>query len=57
MTKKKVDFAMVAPEQPGVYEIRFRYAQAYLPTDAVKYWWNVDESPTADATIATIIVE
>jgi hypothetical protein len=57
ITKKKVDFLMFAPEEPGTYEIRFRYAQAYTCSDAVKYWWNIDSAPTEDATIATIIVE
>lgn len=57
ITKKSVDFALVAPQEPGVYEIRFRYAQAYLPHEAVAHWWNVDQAPTAEATIGRIIVE
>jgi hypothetical protein len=57
ITKKTVNFAMVAPKKPGVYEIRFRYAQAYLPQDALQYWWNIDSAPTEDATIGRIIVE
>lgn len=57
ITNKTVDFALVAPQTPGAYEIRFRYAQAYLPHEAVTYWWSVDQTPTPDATIARIIVE
>lgn len=57
ITKRSVDFALVAPKVPGVYEIRFRYAQAYLPHEAVTHWWNVDAAPTKEATIARVIVE
>jgi hypothetical protein len=57
ITEKDVDFALIAPQEAGIYEIRFRYAQAYLPHEAVSSWWNVDEAPAAAATIGTIIVE
>lgn len=57
ITEKDVDFVIVAPEKPGTYEVRFRYAQAYLPHEAVADWWSVDHSPTEKATIGKIIVE
>ena len=57
ITEKDVDFVLVAPEKPGTYEIRFRYAQAYLPHEAVEGWWTVDQAPTDKATIGKIIVE
>lgn len=57
ITKKTVHFAMVAPEEPGTYEIRFRNGMAYLPSDALEYWTESEGNPPAEATIATIIVE
>ncbi len=57
ITKKDVDFALVAPQEPGTYALQFRYAQAYLPHEAVAGWWNVDQAPTDDATIGYITVE
>lgn len=57
ITKGSVDFAMKAPVEPGVYDVRFRYAQAYLPDDAVEGWWDIDKAPPAEATIGTITVE
>ena len=57
ITEKDVSFAIVAPEKPGAYEVRFRYAQAYLPHEAVSNWWSVDHVPTAQSTIGKIVVE
>jgi len=57
ITTKEVKFALTAPHKPGTYAIRYRYAQAYLPEDAIDCWWNVDETPTDAATIGYIVVE
>lgn len=51
------NFTLTAPQKPGVYQVRFRYAQAYSCQEAVKYWWNVDHAPTAQATVAIIMVQ
>ena len=50
-------FAFHAPEKAGEYDMRFRYAQAYTPCDAVKHWWGVDGAPPESATVGKVIVE
>lgn len=50
-------FILKAPQKPGMYQVRFRYAQAYSCQEAIKYWWNVDHAPTAQATVAIITVQ
>jgi len=50
-------FTFHAPEKPGEYDMRFRYAQAYNPHDAVKDWWGVDGTPPETASIGKVIVK
>ena len=50
-------FNITAPQKPGVYKIRFRYAPAYQLPNAVKSWWNVDHAPTPQATVGIIAVK
>jgi hypothetical protein len=49
-------FTLIAPEKEGTYDIRFRYAQAYSPEEAIQYWWKVDGAPKEEATIGRLIV-
>ncbi len=49
-------FQLTAPSAPGLYVVRFRYAQAYTAANAVKYWWDVDNKPTWDASIGLVSV-
>ncbi|MCH9626206.1 MAG: hypothetical protein S4CHLAM123_13990 [Chlamydiales bacterium] len=49
-------FQLVAPTNPGIYEVRFRYAQTYTIPSAVANWWNVDLSPPWQATIGLVVV-
>lgn len=49
-------FNLIAPEQPGIYEVRFRYAEAHSLEDAIAYWWKVDSTPPWQATIGLVIV-
>ena len=53
----KANFMLKAPYQPGIYYIRFRYAQAFGCQDAIKYWWGVDKLPSAASNIGAIIVK
>jgi hypothetical protein len=71
--KLNVSCDLVVPDEPGVYSVRARYAQAYqgrLMTvegraisqpeyQDVLGWWKVDrpEGPGPESTIGTIIVE
>lgn len=50
------EFMLTAPEDPGVYYIRFRYAQAYDCEEGALGWWQIDGEPTADANIGAIVV-
>lgn len=48
-------FTLTAPDEPGIYYIRFRYAQAY-ECDTALGWWRVDGEPTSEANIGAIVV-
>nr|MDJ0596922.1 hypothetical protein [Pleurocapsa sp. MO_226.B13] len=50
-------FTLTAPNEPGIYDIRFRYAQAYGCEQGALDWWRVDGEPTAEANIGAIVVE
>ncbi|MEH2180723.1 hypothetical protein [Nostoc sp.] len=49
-------FTLTAPNVPGIYYIRFRYAQAYGCQQGALGWWRIDKVPTAEANIGIIIV-
>ncbi len=51
------DFVIDVPDEPGVYPVRVRYAQAWSCKKA-KGWWRVDRpnGPGPEATIGVIIV-
>ena len=50
-------FTLTAPNEPGTYYIRFRYAQAFGCEEGALGWWRVDGEPTAKANIGAIVVE
>ena len=50
------NFKIIAPKEPGFYEIRFRYAQDYDCENAIKSWWDRDGVPGQDATVGYITV-
>lgn len=45
-----------APQIPGPYDLRFRYAQARNEKEALD-WWTVDGAPTGRATIARLYIQ
>ncbi|MEH2244210.1 hypothetical protein [Nostoc sp.] len=49
-------FTLTAPNVPGIYYIRFRYAQAYGCDQGALGWWRIDRVPTPEANIGIIIV-
>ncbi|BBD67563.1 hypothetical protein NIES4072_51390 [Nostoc commune NIES-4072] len=49
-------FTLTAPNQPGTYYIRFRYAQANKCNDALG-WWRVGDEPPVEANIGLIKVK
>lgn len=49
-------FELTAPREPGIYYIRFRYAQAYGCEQGALGWWRVGNEPTAEANIGAIVV-
>ncbi len=51
----KASFIIKAPEEKGMYEVRFDYQEALLCSDATKAWQ--EDSPSAKATVGIIIVE
>ncbi|MCA9534760.1 MAG: DUF642 domain-containing protein [Myxococcales bacterium] len=53
-----VNFQLVIPNQPGTYEVRVRYAQAYGCQQGALGWWRVDrpQGPDARSTIAVVTV-
>ncbi len=57
VTSGTAHFKLTAPQDPGIYEIRFRYAMDFTPEEAIEKWWNVGGPPTEEATIAILIVQ
>jgi hypothetical protein len=49
-------FTLTAPSEPGIYYIRFRYAQAYGCEQGALGWWRIGNEPTAEANIGAIII-
>ncbi|MEH1841697.1 MAG: caspase family protein [Nostoc sp.] len=49
-------FTLTAPNKPGTYYIRFRYAQAFGCNDALG-WWKVGDEPPVAANIGLITVK
>lgn len=56
-SKGRSNFTLVAPTAPGVYEVRFLYAEALTCQSARDLWDSGDEDPSSKATIGIIIVE
>ena len=54
-----VRFQLVIPNQPGTYEVRVRYAQAYSCQQGALGWWRVDRpaGPDARSNIGVVIVQ
>lgn len=53
---REFPFTLVAPEKPGIYEVRFKEAGAYTVKDAIDCWWNVGHAPTEQSTIGLVVV-
>jgi hypothetical protein len=51
------EFTLTAPNEPGIYYIRFRSAGAYGCERGALGWWRVDGEPTAEANIGAIVVK
>lgn len=59
ITEQDVDFHIIAPSEPGTYQVHFRAFHAFPPDEAsVAESWddNDDLAPADDATICTITV-
>ena len=54
-----VRFQLVIPNQPGTYEVRVRYAQAYSCQQGALGWWRVDrpQGPDARSNIGIVVVQ
>lgn len=53
--KGKTSFIIKAPEEKGLYEVRFDYQKTLLCNDATNAW--LEDSPSAKATVGIIIVD
>jgi hypothetical protein len=49
-------FTLIAPNEPGIYYIRFKSAGAYGCDQGAIKWWRVDGEPTSEANIGAIVV-
>jgi hypothetical protein len=54
-SKGKASFSLTAPEEKGVYEIRFDYQTCLTCNDALKHW--SEDPPSPKATVGIVIVE
>lgn len=54
---RRVQFSLHVPDEPGTYQVRVRYAQAYTCQDALG-WWRVDcpDGPTLASNIGLVTV-
>lgn len=50
-------FALIAPKQPGIYEIRFRLVEAYFESNALNYWTDDNgNEPDGTTTVGVVLV-
>lgn len=56
-SKGRGEFTLIAPESPGVYEVRFLFTEALTCGNARDVWDSGVETPSAAATIGVIIVK
>jgi hypothetical protein len=51
-------FTLIAPEKPGVYQIRFRSVENYTESEALKHWHDSKgHGPSSEQTIGVIVVK
>jgi hypothetical protein len=52
------EFTFIAPEEPGIYEVRCRLHQSFFTPEAEKMWWDSEgNEPDASHTIGFLIVK
>ena len=56
VSKGKEFFKLTAPKEPGVYYVRFRYAQEFGCNEKAKDWWTMDGVPNEMTNVGIIIV-
>lgn len=57
-TESKEEFAIIAPREPGFYEIRFRPVEGYRESKAKEHWLDSSlHEPDARSTIGVILVK
>ncbi len=56
-SKGKGNFTLVAPEKPGIYEVRFLFTDAATCDEARHSWKSGLDVPSSAATVGIIIVE
>jgi len=55
--KKHEEFKLRAPEEPGLYQIRFRFVESYTEGQAFREWYDHDgKQPDATTTIGLVYV-
>jgi hypothetical protein len=56
--KSKEEFALIAPQKAGIYQIRFRAVEAYLESSALDAWKDQNgNEPDGTTTIGIIVVK
>lgn len=51
-------FTLIAPEKPGVYQIRFRSVENYTETEALKHWKDEHgNEPSVKKTVGIVVVK
>lgn len=52
------DFSLIAPQEPGLYEIRFRVVEKFTEGEAIKQWVDLNgNEPDARTTIGFVVVK
>lgn len=56
-SKGKANFTLVAPQKPGIYQVRFLFVDDWTCASAKNEWNSGKNVPSSNATIGVIIVE
>ncbi len=56
--ESKDNFVLIAPKEPGLYQVRFKSVENYTESEALKKWYNEDgKEPSGNKTIGFIYVK
>lgn len=55
-TNGKAKISLIAPEKPGVYQVRFSFSERLTKSQAMKDWWK-GEGPSAKTIVGIVVTK